>query len=134
MFLPNSVVMNHYPESDPENNAMSIVENRLLCSALRGEGAARAAARFVAVRQARHRRLEEKGLGDICVYEQGSEFNEGTPTFVEVRAGKPVSEVIDCGLQSESGISCLAKEKRSLLMSATMVRGTKVSKSLADDC
>lgn len=95
MAVPNSVIMNHYPESDPENNAMSIVENRLLCSALRGEAAAGAAARFVAVRQARHRWLQEKGLADICVYEQGSEFNEGTPTYVEVRAGKPVSEVID---------------------------------------
>lgn len=93
--LPNSMIMSRYPESDPENNAMSIVENRLLCSALRGEEVGVTAAWFVAVRQARHRRLEVEGLADICLYEQGSEFSEGTPTYVEVRAGKPVSEVIE---------------------------------------
>ncbi len=93
--LPDWTVMGRYPESDPENNAMSIVENRILCSALKGERQALAAAKFLAVRQARHRYLDEIGLTDIPIYEQGSEFNEGTPTYVELKAGKPLGDLID---------------------------------------
>jgi len=31
----------------------------------------------------------------VCAYEQGSEYNEGTPTYVEVLAGKPVADITD---------------------------------------
>lgn len=117
--LPDWRVMGRYPESDPVNNAMCRVENKILTRALTSLSAAaqsatahaaasqtaaqatafqataaQAAARFLAVREARHRVLCEKGMDEVCVYETGSEFNEGMPTLIEIRAGKPLSEVI----------------------------------------
>jgi hypothetical protein len=98
--FPDFRAMQIYPENDPENNAMSIVENRILCSALKAdlESPSRAktlAAAFLTVRLARHKHLAKAGLGEVCLYEERSEFNEGTPTYVEVKAGKPVTELID---------------------------------------
>lgn len=93
--LPDWRVMGRYPESDPVNNAMCRVENRILARALASlEAATQAAARFLAVREARHRMLSEQGMDEVCAYETGSEFNEGMPTLIEIRAGKPLSEVI----------------------------------------
>lgn len=99
---PDFRVMERYPEDDPLNNAMSIVENKILCSALREWPPSKAsdkvkalAGEFIAVRMARHDYLASKDLGNVCTYEELSEFNEGTPTYIEVKAGKPVSEIID---------------------------------------
>lgn len=104
---PDFRVMQKYPENDPVNNAMSSVENLILCSAwqshyaviepsdLTAERARTVASSFLAVRQARHHYLTTQDLADICVYEERSEFNEGTPTYIEMKAGKPVTELID---------------------------------------
>ncbi|NLA60362.1 MAG: hypothetical protein GX863_04575 [Firmicutes bacterium] len=100
---PDFGVMQKYPENDPVNNAMSIVENRILCSALQKglttERVRTIAAAFIAVRIARHKYLATENLADVCIYEERSEFNEGTPTYVEVKAGKPIAEVIDTLMQ-----------------------------------
>jgi hypothetical protein len=99
--LSDYCVMQRYPESDPENNTACIVENRILCAALNalsspGEAAdcMSIAGKFISVRQARHARLESEDRRDIATYEQRAEFTEGTPTYVEVVAGKPVAEII----------------------------------------
>ena len=123
---PDFRTMQIYPENDPVNNAMSIVENRILCSAWQAapegpggacvntgerkedpelagipvEKARTVAAAFLAVRLARHEYLARQNLGEVCLYEERSEFNEGTPTYIEVKAGKPVAELIDTLSQS----------------------------------
>ena len=56
------------------------------------EKARTVAAAFLAVRLARHEYLARQNLGEVCLYEERSEFNEGTPTYIEVKAGKPVAE------------------------------------------
>ena len=58
------------------------------------------AASFLAVRLARYKHLAGANLKEVCLYEERSEFNEGTPTYVEVKAGKPVAEIIDTLRQS----------------------------------
>ncbi|MFZ5828115.1 MAG: hypothetical protein ACOY94_27740 [Bacillota bacterium] len=78
-----------YPENDPPNNALAIVENDLLAAALDGDPDGPAA--FLAVRHHRHRRLERRGLREVAGYEKYVEYNEGTPTYVEHRAGLPVA-------------------------------------------
>lgn len=85
-------VMASYPENDPANNAMAIVENRLLARALEGNPAAAGA--FVSMRQHRHRHLVRMNRGDVVVYEQTVEWVEGTPTYVELRAGAPREELV----------------------------------------
>ncbi len=126
---PNFMLSDKYPESDAENNALSIVENRLLAAAIQNLGLSaakeaeeqakksgweniqetvqepdekkaledivRLAASFLTVRAYRHNRLESKALSDMCLYEQYSEFNEGAPTYIEVRAGRPVSSIVE---------------------------------------
>ncbi|MFZ5816596.1 MAG: hypothetical protein ACOY93_15060, partial [Bacillota bacterium] len=83
--------MGRYPENDPPNNALAIVENRLLSAALAGgEGAVSA---FLSVRRHRHGRLNRRGLAELVGYERFVEYNEGTPTYIEVRAGLPVAEL-----------------------------------------
>lgn len=86
---PNFEQMSQYPENDPVNNAMAVVENRLLADALAGER--QAVSSFLAVRRHRHDRLRALGQDAICVYEEHSEYNEGTPTYVELRAGLPLA-------------------------------------------
>lgn len=126
---PSFMLSNKYPEGDAENNALSIVENRLLAAAIQNLGLSAAkeseeqakksgrksiqetvqepdgkkalkdvvqlAASFLAVRACRHKRLESRALSDMCLYEQHSEFNEGAPTYIEVRAGRPVSSIVE---------------------------------------
>lgn len=84
---PDFTQMERYPESDPVNNALAIVENRLLVAALEGDSTPISG--FLAVRQFRQSRLEP----DLSVYEAVQEYNEGTPTYIEVKAGKPVGEL-----------------------------------------
>jgi len=98
---PNVQVMSRYPENDPENNALSIIENRLLASGLDGNDAA--VAEFLAVRYARHQKLRALGMQDVCIYEELSEYNEGTPTYVELKAGKPLADIKDGLLTSNVG-------------------------------
>lgn len=78
-------VMREYPENDAANNAMAIVENLLLARALDGE--AGAAAAFLAMRQYRHGRLVRLDRSEVVTYEQAVEWVEGTPTYIELRAG-----------------------------------------------
>ncbi|BAD40993.1 hypothetical protein [Symbiobacterium thermophilum] len=82
-----------YPENDPANNAMAIVENRLLARALEGDPAAPGA--FVSMRQHRHRQLVRMDRGDAVVYEQTVEWVEGTPTYVELKAGAPTDGLVE---------------------------------------
>ncbi len=85
-------VMASYPENDPGNNAMAIVENRLLARALAGEHEAVPA--FLSMRRHRHRRLVRLDQSDVPVYEETVEWVEGTPTYVELRAGAPLDDLI----------------------------------------
>ena len=85
-------VMASYPENDPGNNAMAIVENRLLARALAGEHEAVPA--FLSMRRHRHRRLVRLDQSDVPVYEETVEWVEGTPTYVELRAGAPLDNLI----------------------------------------
>lgn len=85
--LPDFRLMARYPENDPENNAMAVVENRLLVSALAGEPGATPA--FLAVRRLRQARLAP----ELVAYEAGLEYLEGTPTYIEVQAVWPVAEL-----------------------------------------
>lgn len=78
-------VMSEYPENDAANNAMAVVENQLLARALAGEDGAAAA--FLAMRQHRHRRLVRLDREEVVIYEQTVEWVEGTPTYIELRAG-----------------------------------------------
>ncbi len=89
---PEMAVMALYPEADPGNNAMAIVENQELIAALRQEEGA--VERFLAMRQHRQRRLERGGLGSVPAYEQAVEYMEGTATYVECRAGHPVDDLL----------------------------------------
>lgn len=84
---PDPRFLTLYPENDAENNALSIIENRLLAAALRGDSGA--PARFLAVRELRQRRFGE----GLCVYEARQEYNEGTPTYIEMQAGMPLPEL-----------------------------------------
>lgn len=86
--LPMGEAMGRYPENDPPNNAMAVVENRWLIAALGGEEGAVAA--VLSVRRHRHRRLERRGLGDLADYERFVEYSEGSPTYVELQAGLPL--------------------------------------------
>ncbi len=99
---PNFMLSGKYPEGDAENNALSIVENRLLAAAIE-DFDPKTAASFLAVRAFRHRLLESAGLSDICLYEQQSEFNEGAPTYVEARAGRPVGDIAEKLRQANIG-------------------------------
>lgn len=94
---PDSSFMALYPENDPANNALAQVENRLLVAALDGD--TEAPARFLAVRLYRHGRYGE----GLRVYETRQEYNEGTPTYIEVQAGQPVAELTDRLLQCNVG-------------------------------
>jgi len=78
-------IMSEYPENDPANNAMAVVENRLLARALDGDPGAAAA--FLAMRQHRHRRLVRLDRTEVVTYEQAVEWVEGSPTYIELRAG-----------------------------------------------
>lgn len=91
MDLAGMQAMASYPENDPANNAMAVVENRLLARALEGDRTAVGA--FLSMRQHRHRHLVRIDRGDAAVYEQTAEWVEGTPTYVEVRAGAPLDEL-----------------------------------------
>jgi hypothetical protein len=81
--------MSHYPESDPANNAMARIENEALAAAL--EGAPGAAATFAAVRRLRWMRHDER----LRAYENLLEYTEGTATYSEFRAGRPVTELTE---------------------------------------
>lgn len=60
---PDFQQMGRYPENDSVNNAMAVVENRLLVAALEGDSAATSG--FLAVRQTRQSHLEQ----GLAVYE-----------------------------------------------------------------
>ncbi|HWI63209.1 MAG TPA: hypothetical protein VNT75_15305 [Symbiobacteriaceae bacterium] len=94
---PDPKFMALYPENDPANNALAVAENRLLVAALGGD--AEAPARFLAVRLHRHGRYGE----GLRVYETRQEYNEGTPTYIEVQAGQPLSALTDRLLQCNIG-------------------------------
>lgn len=83
--LADMRIMSEYPENDPANNAMAVVENRLLARALDGDPGA--AAGFLAMRQHRHRRLVRLDRTEVVTYEQTVEWVEGSPTYIELRAG-----------------------------------------------
>lgn len=83
--------MQRYPENDPVNNALAIVENQQLIAALQGEEGA--LGRFLSVRLHRHKRLGRTEFGEMAGYEQVAEYVEGTPTYVEVRAGRPLADL-----------------------------------------
>jgi len=93
--------MSRYPANDPENNALCIVENRLLARAL--EGDRQAILYFLIVRRGRHERLRSLGLDDIILYEELSEYNEGTARYIEVKAGAPLQTIEDGLLKSNIG-------------------------------
>lgn len=42
-------------------------------------------------------------MDDLCIYEELSEYNEGTPTYVEVKAGRPLQDIKDGLLKSNIG-------------------------------
>ncbi|HWI53028.1 MAG TPA: hypothetical protein VNT01_12890 [Symbiobacteriaceae bacterium] len=84
---PDVRYMTFYPENDPVNNALAVVENRLLAAALAGD--CRAPAAFLAVRGHRQERLDE----GVRVYEVRQEYNEGTPTYIEMRAGMNLADL-----------------------------------------
>lgn len=90
--LPDFTQISRYPENDATNNAMAVVENRLLIEALASDAEADArsgAGRFTSVRLARHARLAPV----LRTYEAAEEYNEGTPTYIEFRAGRPESDL-----------------------------------------
>ncbi len=98
---PNIQLMSRYPENDPENNALCVIENRLLARALEGDDSV--LTHFLVVRRSRHQRLQSLSMDDLCIYEELSEYNEGTPTYVEVKAGRPLQDIKDGLLRSNIG-------------------------------
>ncbi|MGE5675530.1 MAG: hypothetical protein ACM3XM_16910 [Mycobacterium leprae] len=86
---PEFQQMGRYPENDAVNNALAIIENRLLSAALSADSSA--AARFLSVRRHRQSHLEPA----IATYETAQEYNEGTSTYIQLRAGEPMADLTD---------------------------------------
>lgn len=94
---PDWRTMALYPENDPVNNALARLENRLLGAALAGDP--QAPAGFLAVRHLRQQRLAPA----VAEYEVGQEYNEGTPTYVEVRGGLEIEALTERLLEANVG-------------------------------
>jgi len=81
----NSFLVTRYPIFDAENEKEFALEGRLLAAALDAESdaaATRLAHKFIAVREARHRRLGP----ELAEFEQQAELNEGLAQYAGVRA------------------------------------------------
>jgi hypothetical protein len=91
----NEMVVTRYPVLDPVNNALSVLEGRILRDALLGEtpqARMEKLRQFVAVRSFRHARLPK----EAAEYESLNEFREGTAKYVEykfLKAGERVEPV-----------------------------------------
>lgn len=79
--------MGRYPENDAVNNALAVVENRLLSDALTGDD--EPVLDFLAVRLLRHQRLSE----ELRAYEQLCEYSEGLAHYIEAHAGLPLADL-----------------------------------------
>lgn len=80
----NTALMTAYPIFDATNERDVALEGRLLSASLRATRSSartRAAEEFLAVREARQRRLDPELVG----FEEGSELNEGRAEYVQVR-------------------------------------------------
>jgi hypothetical protein len=81
----NAFYVSSYPVFDVENEMMFALEGELLEQALRAPSEARKrelARQFVAVRRARHRRLDDS----FAQFDRASEMNEGLAQYAQVRA------------------------------------------------